>query len=57
MKKQAEYRWGKAVFILLKSLVFKPSFRSAARDDCKGFSTPTQRESLLLSALVHAGAF
>lgn len=46
----------RAIFILLKSLVFKPSFRFVAQDDCKGFYTLTQQESLLLLVLLHADA-
>lgn len=38
----------KALSILLKSLVFKPSSSSVAQGDCEGFYTPAQQDWLLL---------
>lgn len=40
----------RALFILLKSLVFKPSSSSVAQGDCEGFYTPAEQDSLLLHA-------
>ena len=46
----------RAIFILFVSLILKPSFRSVAQDDCKGFHTLTPQESLLLPVPLHADA-